>query len=46
MGFWHVPADTKARATCPPSSATSMAIVIIPNMAEMFNENITIFKKY
>jgi hypothetical protein len=26
-----------SRATCPPSSATSVAIVIIPNIAIMFN---------
>ena len=28
-----------------PLSATSMAIVIIPNLGEMFNENVTFFEK-
>jgi len=49
--FFYVSADTKARATCPPSSATSpqigrgklLAIVIITNTAGMFNEKITFF---
>ena len=43
MGYLRVSADTKARATCPPSSATSVAIVIITNLAGMFNEKITFF---
>jgi hypothetical protein len=42
IGIFCVSADTK---TCgSPLSATSVAIVIIPNMHGMFNENIIFFK--
>jgi hypothetical protein len=34
-----------SRANCPPSSATSVAIVIIPNLGGMFNENRTFLTK-
>jgi hypothetical protein len=40
-----VSADTNAWATCPPSTATSVAIVIIQNLTGMFNENLTFLRK-
>ena len=43
--YWlfRVSADTQACGA--PLSATSVAIVIIPNLAGMFNEKTTFFKK-
>ena len=34
-----------SRATCPPSTAISMAIIIIPNLGGMFNKNRTFLGK-